>query len=80
MCSKVNLTFTTATCPKCKNNALLKEDEQSDKTLICLYCGFYQTGSVSFYMHLTDVNQLRKIHNMEPIAKLIDARTNKSKG
>lgn len=74
MSSKANLTFKTVTCPKCKNNALLKGGEQSEKTLTCLYCGFYQTGSVSFFMHLTDVNHLRKIHGMEPISKLIDIR------
>ena len=72
MSYKSNITFKTQQCPKCKNDAILKEDKQSKKTLICLYCGFYQTGSISFFMHLTDVNKLRKIHGLDPITKLID--------
>lgn len=79
MSNKANLTFKKVTCSKCKNDAILKEDDQSGKTLTCLYCGFYQTGSVSFFMHLTDVNQLRKIHGLEPIAKLIDVKRNISR-
>jgi hypothetical protein len=72
MSVKGNLTFKTSKCPKCKNEAILKEDDEFGKTLSCLFCGFYQTGSVSFFMHLTDVNQLRKIHGYEPVNKLLD--------
>ena len=74
MSNTVNLTFKKVTCPKCKNDAILKEDDKSNKTLTCLYCGFYQTGSVSFFMHITNVNELRKTHGLEPISKLIDTK------
>jgi predicted nucleic-acid-binding Zn-ribbon protein len=64
-------------CPKCYNNAILKDNLQQDTTtLICLNCGYYQTGSVSFFMHITDVNQLRLIHGLEPISKLKEVNRN----
>ena len=76
MSSNKELILEKGTCPKCGNEAILKEDKLG-RTLICLYCGFYQTGSVSFFMHLTDVNDLRKSHDLEPISKLIDTKKKK---
>lgn len=75
MSSNEKLIFEKGTCPKCGNEAVLKEDELG-RTLICLYCGFYQIGSVSFFMHITDVNDIRKLHGLEPISKLIDTKKN----
>ena len=76
MNSKSKIIFKKENCPKCNNEAILKDDGQSEKTLTCLFCGFYKTGSISFFMHITDVNQLRKIHGLEPISKLIDIHKN----
>ena len=75
MSTKADLTFKETKCPKCRSEAILKEDKLG-KTLTCLCCGFYRTGSVSFFMHITDVNELRKTHGLEPISKLIDTKKN----
>jgi ssDNA-binding Zn-finger/Zn-ribbon topoisomerase 1 len=73
MNTKSNQDFKAEKCPKCNNEVIMKEDKLG-KTITCLYCGFYQTGSISFFMHLTDVNELRKIYDLNPLTKLIDIR------
>ena len=60
-------------CPRCNNEISIRETSDPDnKTLICLYCGYYRSNSISFFMHLRDVNEFRKVIGLDPISELID--------
>ena len=60
-------------CPRCNNEISIKETVDPDnRTLICLHCGYYRTNSISFFMHLRDVNEFRKVLGLKPISELID--------
>ena len=57
-------------CPRCNNEVLIAETVDPDnKTLICLFCGYYKTDSISFFLQIEDINQLREFLGLRPISE-----------
>ena len=57
-------------CPKCHNEVLIMETVDPDnKTLICLFCGYYKNDSISFFLKIEDINQLREFLGLRPFSE-----------